>query len=343
MSVRRDHDSLTITTPTTEGTHIIRSLKDNGFEWKPLPLKGYFHSSGNLQVVREALQHVQFFTEFQFPQLGPCATVWSDAPPGRRPRAEAHESILRSVLSEHADWPSALAHVKDDLGSSPLTEIIAFGNPRYLPQALSQSSSSKVAYVDKPLSEDETEDDSIYDGSDPKCPELDLHGDIAIICRFPKANSPEQLWDLLCSGTSTCSDIREQRFAKHLGQNRQHEQFWANLYKDVASFNNKHFNISAREAMYMDPQQRIILEVAYEALLSAGYLSKAKRESEVGCYLGVGAVEYGDNVVSHDPSAFSAPGTLRAFISGRISHHFNWSGPSICVDTACSLVRLLIS
>jgi acyl transferase domain-containing protein len=55
--------------------------------------------------------------------------------------------------------------------------------------------------------------------------------------------------------------------------------------------------------------------------------------TDIGCYLGVGAVDYEDNVASEDANAFSATGTLRAFISGRISHYFGWSGPSITFDT----------
>lgn len=56
----------------------------------------------------------------------------------------------------------------------------------------------------------------------------------------------------------------------------------------------------------------------------------------MGCYLGVGSVDYEENVASDNAGAFSATGTLRAFISGRISHFFGWTGPSITFDTACS-------
>ncbi|KAL2824854.1 hypothetical protein BDW59DRAFT_162050 [Aspergillus cavernicola] len=94
----------------------------------------------------------------------------------------------------------------------------------------------------------------------------------------------------------------------------------------------------------MDPQQRLALQVAYEAVESAGYYGiranstrqETETETDVECYLRVGSVDYEDNVASADANAFSATGTLRAFISGRISHFFGWSGPSITFDTACS-------
>ena len=88
----------------------------------------------------------------------------------------------------------------------------------------------------------------------------------------------------------------------------------------------------------MDLQQRLTLQVAYEALESSGYCSTAHTsiEADVGCYLGVGSVDYEDNIASHDANAFAATGTLWAFISGRISHFFGWSGPSLTFDIACS-------
>jgi acyl transferase domain-containing protein len=85
----------------------------------------------------------------------------------------------------------------------------------------------------------------------------------------------------------------------------------------------------------MDPQQRLALQIAYEAMESAGYCGK-QMSTDVGCYLGVGSVDYDANVVSRDANAFAATGTLRAFISGRISHFFGWEGPSLTIDTACS-------
>jgi acyl transferase domain-containing protein len=82
----------------------------------------------------------------------------------------------------------------------------------------------------------------------------------------------------------------------------------------------------------------------YEALESSGYFSVAsdKKITNIGCYLGVGSVDYEDNVASEHANAFSATGTLRAFISGRVSHFFGWTGPSVTFDTACSSSAIAI-
>ena len=94
----------------------------------------------------------------------------------------------------------------------------------------------------------------------------------------------------------------------------------------------------------MDPQQRLLLEVAYEAMESAGYcgLRASDVPKDVGCYVGVGSDDYTANVGSVHANAYSATGTLQAFNSGRISHHFGWSGPSLIVDSACSSAAVAV-
>lgn len=88
----------------------------------------------------------------------------------------------------------------------------------------------------------------------------------------------------------------------------------------------------------MDPQQRVLLHVAKEALEDAGYVqdsSPSFQRATIGCYIGLATGDYTDNL-RNEIDAFYSPGTLRAFHSGRISYFFRLSGPSIVTDTACS-------
>lgn len=88
----------------------------------------------------------------------------------------------------------------------------------------------------------------------------------------------------------------------------------------------------------MDPQQRVLLHAAQEALEDAGYAENSspsfQRES-IGCYIGLATRDYTDNL-RDDIDTFYSPGTLGAFHSGRISYFYKLSGPSIVTDTACS-------
>lgn len=115
-------------------------------------------------------------------------------------------------------------------------------------------------------------------------------------------------------------------------------QLWGNFVRDVDAFDHRFFKKSSREAVSTDPQQRLVLQCAYEAMESAGYFGEVSKtqDDDTGCFLGICASDYNDNVASHPPTAFSSLGTLRAFLSGKISHYFGWSGPSITFDTACS-------
>jgi acyl transferase domain-containing protein len=92
----------------------------------------------------------------------------------------------------------------------------------------------------------------------------------------------------------------------------------------------------------MDPQQRLLLELAFESLESSGYFARLSRPSDVGVYIGGSCADYDFNVASHPATAYSAIGTLRSFMSGKLSHFFGWYGPSLVIDTACSASAVVI-
>lgn len=178
---------------------------------------------------------------------------------------------------------------------------------------------------------------------------LDRDGQaIAVIgmgCKFPGANSLDEYWRLLDKGTSMATDPPSSRFpAQDHARSTERSVFTGNHLADVSSFDHRFFRKSSREAASMDPQQRLLLEVAYQALESSGFFGpgpgglaiKGDDARDVGCFVGVCASDYNDNVASHAPNAYSTLGSLRAFLTGRISHFFGLSGPSVTFDTACS-------
>jgi acyl transferase domain-containing protein len=180
---------------------------------------------------------------------------------------------------------------------------------------------------------------------------------VGMACRFPGAASLEEFWNVISSGASMVGGVPPERFStenlRRSGTNK--PNFLGNFVRDADVFDHKFFKKSPREAQSLDPQvshresrrfpsanavqQRFLLEVAYDALLSSGHFGdwdKADAEDDTGCFLGIGSVDYNDNIASHPANAFSAVGTLRAFLSGRLSHYFGWTGPSMTYDTACS-------
>ena len=168
---------------------------------------------------------------------------------------------------------------------------------------------------------------------------------VGAACRLPGANSVDELWDVLAAGSSTVRELPQERFDIHrnfrISQDRKwasNRKFYGNFIDRPDSFDNAFFKISPREATSMDPQQRLILETAYQALESSGYLRDHRRESgdRVGVFVGASFVEYLANTSSHPPTAYTSLGTLSAFLCGRVSHQFGWTGPAEVIDTACS-------
>lgn len=159
--------------------------------------------------------------------------------------------------------------------------------------------------------------------------------------RFPGSETLSDFWDTIKTKRSTAGVIPERRGYEQSDCSSQKGQIFRGNYLDgEGSFDHAFFRKSPREASYMDPQQRLALLLAYEALESSGYFSpsssKTKAPEDVGCYIGVSSDDYRDNVNAQSPTAFSFTGTARAFAPGQISYFFGWNGPSLAIDTACS-------
>ena len=110
--------------------------------------------------------------------------------------------------------------------------------------------------------------------------------------------------------------------------------------EQIQTFVNKFFGISNQEARGMDPQQRILLQVVYEAIEDAGMLLEDLQRCKTGVFVGVMNLEYGALIT--DPSnysnidQFSSTGLTASIIANRVSFCLNLTGPSVAVDTACS-------
>lgn len=259
-----------------------------------------------------------------------------------------HTIALKSLLTEVADWHLTISAATSDLVQIKNPTVVVVGLVNSIPRSIMRESSLKIRKLghSEVLSSDTP--DSLFTTPGTVTPQLispehRLPGHaVAIIgmaCKFPGADSLEEFWDIIRSGTSTLEEVPPERFStKGLRRTADpNTRFWGNFLRDIDAFDHRFFKKSSREAASMDPQQRLLLQVAYEAMESSGYFGDFNdHPSDVGCYIGTCANDYNDNVASHPPTAFSSLGTLRAFLSGKISHHFGWTGPSITYDTACS-------
>jgi acyl transferase domain-containing protein len=109
--------------------------------------------------------------------------------------------------------------------------------------------------------------------------------------------------------------------------------------REVDQFDPRFFGISPREAESMDPQQRLVVEVAWEALERAGQDTAALRDTRTGVFVGVTTSDYARVILQgrpEDVDAWFASGTSLNVVAGRLSYTLGLKGPSMAVDTACS-------
>ncbi|MDC3954535.1 type I polyketide synthase [Polyangium jinanense] len=166
---------------------------------------------------------------------------------------------------------------------------------------------------------------------------------IAIVgagCRFPGGgNGPEAFWRLLEEGVDAVREIPPDRWPPDAISGNHPEARWAALLDDLRGFDAAFFGISPREAETLDPQQRMLLEVTWEALEDAGQRQDLLAGGKVGVFVGLCGNDYqqivGDALLGRY-DAYCATGNLFSTAAGRISFAFGFQGPALSIDTACS-------
>ncbi|KAI0827185.1 ketoacyl-synt-domain-containing protein [Trametes gibbosa] len=161
---------------------------------------------------------------------------------------------------------------------------------------------------------------------------------------LPGALDAQGLWAVLEQGMNTIEQIPTTRFDVSaysddtLSSGRSMNVTKGNFIKNPDTFDHSFFQISPREARSMDPQQRILMRLAYNALENAGYCPNATPSFEpdrFGAFIGVQTDDYVQNLRDHLDVYYST-GTLQAFLSGRLSYACGFGGPSMAINTACS-------
>jgi phthiocerol/phenolphthiocerol synthesis type-I polyketide synthase D len=168
---------------------------------------------------------------------------------------------------------------------------------------------------------------------------------IGIGCRLPGGIAgPEQYWEFLDSGSDAVTVVPADRWDAEayydpdpMAPGRMPTK-WGAFINDVAGFDSEFFGITPREAVSMDPQQRVALEVAWEALENAGLAPDKLGETRAAVMLGVYYNEYQSLVAQNINTidAYSATGNAHSVTVGRIAYLLGLRGPAVAVDTACS-------
>ncbi|MGV9675492.1 type I polyketide synthase [Nocardia sp. NPDC003482] len=169
---------------------------------------------------------------------------------------------------------------------------------------------------------------------------------IAVIgtsCRFAGGvDSPDTFWEMLVEGRYSVSEIPADRWEQP--EDARAAAVWrrttrrASVLDDVAGFDAAFFGISPREAVMIDPQHRIVLELAWEALEHAGLPVERLRGTDAGVFVAATSHDYSERLRAdlRTLEAWAVNGANAFGISNRISFALDLHGPSMTVDTACA-------
>ena len=160
-------------------------------------------------------------------------------------------------------------------------------------------------------------------------------------CRLPQAKNADQFWDLLRRGRTAVSTVPRARWHASDAGGAAYGAF----IDEVDQFDASFFGIAPAEAAALDPQQRLMLELSWEAIESTGRCPTTLRANRVGVFVGAASDDYAILARSYGTDAISrhsALGLSRSIIANRVSYALGLTGPSLTVDSAqsSSLVAL---
>lgn len=352
VSVMYDENRVTVTTSTRTAAALKNHLQSVGITANETEFHGRFHSGQLYETELEALLlYCRRFPTFQLPDAS-CVVLPSRV--NSDDIITSQESLLevssRAFLVSQFDWIKTFRSAVSSALQNRASRVIEFGPERCVPPTLLRRLNSQVTHFDFAESLKTTRKNPGQD-----LPAGVAENDIAVIgmaCKVAGADDVEEYWKILLEGKSQHKELLpNERFVmetpfRPFEAGDEKKKWFGNFIGDHDAFDYKFFKKSPREALHMDPQQRLMLQAAYQAVAHSGYYNVNVHGStpanKVGCYIGVVANDYENNISHTSPIAFSATGALRSYIAGKVSHFFGWTGPAMTVDTACSASTVAI-
>lgn len=168
---------------------------------------------------------------------------------------------------------------------------------------------------------------------------------VGMAFRFPgDLNSQDSFWQALCEGRDSVTQIDPKRWATEVYQHDKRSEpgrsitFNAGVLSRIDEFDADFFGIAPREASSLDPQQRMLLEMSWEAMENGGHVPSSLAGSDCAVFVGISGIDYGMQALD-DLSILNShtmTGNTMSIAANRLSYIYDLRGPSMAVDTACS-------
>jgi amino acid adenylation domain-containing protein len=173
---------------------------------------------------------------------------------------------------------------------------------------------------------------------------------VSLSTRFPMADDPEAFWANLEAGRDCIREIPAERWdwrewwGDPASQANRTQIKWGGFIDGMAAFDPAFFGLSGPEARAMDPQQRLLLGEAWHLLERAGQAPRSLSGSRTGVFIGIADTGYGRLAAAagQGVEGYSMTGLAPSLGPNRISFYFNFHGPSVAVETACSSALVAI-
>ncbi|KAI1454970.1 hypothetical protein F4805DRAFT_460210 [Annulohypoxylon moriforme] len=343
ISVQYDERRATLTTSERTAPMLLEQLKEAGITAAKVGLQGRFHCSRYENDIESLVKFCNSNPGFQFPDAANLALPTRTNNGGEVIKdGKMHELALHAILIEQSKWYQTFAALQTSKLDGEESLVVSFGSDRFVPPTLMRRLGSRLIHF-ADLDEDTPQmtagvlDPEAHFRSTQEVGDSDI-AIIGMSIKVAGADDTNEFWEILSKGQSQHQEVPESRmgFETHWRDLDTERKWYGNFLNDVDGFDHKFFKKSPREAASTDPQQRLMLQAAYQAVEQSGYFNLPKADTHVGCYIGACAADYEHNIACHPPNAFSATGNLRGFLAGKVSHYFGWTGPGITIDTACS-------
>ena len=331
-----------MTTSASTASSLLEQLGAVGVNAKEVVLRGRFHCECYREDIENLISFCDSKPELQFPMASELVLPTRSSSGVIITEGKLHHLALQSILVEQSQWYRTFSAVKSSRLDNIESSIICFGLERCVPPSLMRSLNPRLIHMND-IGEVNFRllNNTLEPRATSNYPHEYSENDIAVVgvsCKVAGADDLEEFWKLLCDGRSQHVEVPKERlgFDTHWRDTDPKRKWYGNFIRDHDAFDHKFFKKSPREVASQDPQQRIMLQTAYQAVEQSGYFNTPDCDKHIGCYIGVCATDYENNIACYPPNAFSATGNLRSFIAGKISHYFGWTGPGLTIDTACS-------
>ena len=312
-------------------------------------LRGRFHCSCYDDIVEPLIAFCDTIKELQLPEASRVVLPVHALTGGDFiTKGKLHHIALREILVDQSQWHQTFGAVYESRLTGRDSLLVSFGLDKCVPPSFLRGSGPELVYM-MHIEEARTRlsIETSRPEATPSLPDGVSENDIAVIgvaCKTAGADDLEEFWKINQEGKSQHIEVPEDRvsFETHWRDVDPKRKWYGNFIRDHDAFDHKFFKKSPREVVSQDPQQRYMMQIAYQAVEQSGYFNSATADRNVGCYVGMCATDYENNIACHLANAFSATGNLRSFVAGKISHWFGWTGPGLTIDTACSASAVAI-